>query len=297
MTNSPPARIAIVAGPTASGKSARALERAQAENGVVINADAMQLYDALPVLTAKPTADEQAQAPHCLYGAMHPAEKCTAARWRDLALAEIGAALAAGQTPIICGGTGFYILALTEGLSPIPDVPEEIHRAGIALQRETGNPGFHALLAERDPVMAARLNPGDTQRLIRAWEVLEATGESLAHWQSLPKEGPPTHLSFEFEILTPDRTVLYERIDRRFDAMIEAGVLDEVDDLDARIRSGEVPEDAPIVVAHGFRPLRSYLHGERTLEDAVAQSKQETRNYAKRQFTWWRKQFPLPSAP
>ncbi len=255
-------------------------------NGVIINADSMQVYDALHVLTAQPPADEQAQAPHRLYATLQPGDRCSAPRWRELAMAEIETALENGQTPIIVGGTGFYIKTLMEGLSPIPDVPPEIRAQTMALQKETGNPAFHALLAEKDPVMAGRLNPNDTQRLIRAYEVMQATGKSLAHWQSLPPVGPPAHWRFEKKYVNPDRDTLYARCNARFDQMVETGILDEVAALDALIGNGTVPEKAPITHALGFHPLRTHLHGNMSLDDAIERAKQETRNYAKRQVTW-----------
>lgn len=284
-------RIVLIYGPTASGKSATALDIAEKENGVIINADSMQVYDALHVLTAQPSQEEQEQAPHRLYAVLDPAEKCSAARWREMVLAEIEDAFANNQTPVICGGTGFYIKSLIEGLSPIPDVPDEIRQMAMEIQSELGNPAFHGALTKKDPAMAKKLNPHDTQRLIRAWEVFHATGKSLAYWQSLPKEGPPEDWTFEHHFINPDRDLLRQRINDRFDMMIEAGVLDEVKTLAAKIENGEVPHDAGIIIAHGFRPLRAYLHGECELEDAIEQSKLETRQYAKRQRTWLRNQF------
>lgn len=279
-------RIIVIYGPTASGKSALALQMAAENSGVIINADSMQIYDALPVLTARPSQEDLTQAPHLLYGTLDPAERCSAARWRALAIAEIGRALDSGRIPIVVGGTGFYLKALLEGLSPIPEVPPEIREKATALQAECGNPGFHAELSKRDPAMAARLHPNDTQRLIRAWEVLEATGQSLAEWQALPAEGPPAEWQFEKHFVNPDRAALYERCDQRFETMLSRGALDEVAALGKAIDVGEVPEDAAITHALGFSALRACLRGECTLEDAAARAKQETRNYAKRQVSW-----------
>jgi len=285
-------RIIIIYGPTASGKSALALELATQHNGIIINADSMQIYDALPILTAQPDATERAQAPRRLYAHLPPSAKCSAAAWRDLATAEIESAMARGQTPIIVGGTGFYIKTLMKGLSPMPAVPDDIRATVTSLQQDTGNPGFHALLAAKDPVMAERLNPNDTQRLIRAYEVLEATGESLSHWQSLPAQGPPPHWDFETHFVNPDRETLYDRCNRRFDIMLDRGILDEIKDLLSLIETGSVPADAPITHALGFHPFTRYLRDECALEKAIEQSKQETRNYAKRQLTWFRNQMP-----
>lgn len=290
--NTQASKIIIIGGPTASGKSALALEKAAAENGVIINADSMQVYDALHVLTAQPSKAEQKQAPHKLYALLGPADTCTAAQWRELAVQEIEQALANGQTPIIVGGTGFYIKTLMDGLSPIPAVPPEVRDQVTAQQEEMGNPAFHAALAEKDPVMAGRLNPNDTQRLIRAHEVLEATGKSLSYWQSLPVEGPPAHWQFETHFVNPDRDVLYERCNTRFDAMMDSGILSEVKKLDMMIEAGEVPPDAPITNALGFHPLQAHIHQNCSVEQAIEQAKTETRQYAKRQVTWFRHQMP-----
>ena len=177
-----------------------------------------------------------------------------------------------------------------EGPAPIPEVPPETREQAMARQAELGNPAVHTALSGRDPDMAARLNPNDTQRLVRAWEVLIATGKSLAYWQSLPAEGPPKHWRFETRFVNPYRNILYERCNARFDQMLETGILEEIRALDALITSGAVSPDAAITHALGFHPLRDYLYKQRSLEDAVEQAKQETRNYAKRQLSWLRNQ-------
>lgn len=282
--------IDVILGPTASGKSAKALELAQDKNGVVINADSMQVYDALPILTARPTPQEEALAPHALYGVLPPQEKCTAQRWRDMAIEIIEKTFKNGQHPILAGGTGFYIKALTEGLSPIPDVADDITKSLTKLCEDIGNEAFFEELKQHDPIMAEKLNPSDTQRIIRARAVLEATGQSLAEWQTLPKQKPPANWHFNIDIIKPNRTLLHDKINARLDYMIDLGALDEVTDLSNKIDSGLVPEDAPITKAHGFRPFRKYLKGEWTLEEATEQTKTEIRQYAKRQETWLRNQ-------
>ena len=282
--------VKIIAGPTASGKTAHAIDIGLKEDGVVINADSMQIYDALPMLSAQPDEEERAQIAHYLYAALPPQDKCSAARWRALALAEIDKAHAAGKLPLIVGGTGFYIKALIDGLSPIPDVPDDIRTAAEALQRELGNPGFHAALAEKDPEMAERLHPNDTQRLVRAWEVFAATGKSLAYWQAQPPADMPEDLLFDIMLVMPEKAVLDERCHRRFDRMIAQGVMDEVRELDGLISDGTVPEDAAITNALGFHPLRAYLKEQLSLEEAIERSKIETCQYAKRQGTWFRNQ-------
>jgi tRNA dimethylallyltransferase len=282
--------VHVIAGPTASGKSARALDLADWLGGVIVNADSVQLYDALPILSAAPSLADRRAAPHRLYGVLSPQETCSARQWRDMALREIEDAHAAGQVPLLVGGTGFYLRALTHGFSPIPDIPPEFRSQGATLQAQLGNPGFHSELAARDPLMAARLHPQDTQRLIRAWEVLAFTGRSLAHWQAQDREGPPEGLKFTYEILLPERKTLYGSCDRRFDAMLKAGALDEAACFDEAIRAGVVAHDAPPTRALGFRELQAHLRGRMSLEEAVLRAKARTRQYAKRQTTWLRGQ-------
>jgi tRNA dimethylallyltransferase len=283
-------RVYVMAGPTASGKSARALDLASRINGVVINADSMQVYDALPLLTAQPSAEDRAYIPHRLYGVIDPRTAYSAGNWRERAIIDIKDVLAHGQTPIITGGSGLYIKALMEGFSPIPDIPPDVRQNAIDLQAQLGNPGFHAKLAARDPVMAERFHPFHTARLVRAWEVIEATGKSLAEWQKLPKEKPPAEWIFDVEVILPDRDLLNARCDARFDAMMENGVLDEVEHFSRRLHEADIPPQALINRALGLQPLLSYLRGDMTRDDAVSQAKLETRQYAKRQMTWFRHQ-------
>lgn len=282
--------IHIVAGPTAGGKSSFALKLAAKENGIIINCDSIQIYDDLPLLTAQPTKEEQASAPHLLYGCRHPDNVCSAGEWRNLVMPLIDDATANGQTPIICGGTGLYIKALTDGLSPMPDIPEEIRASTVALQSELGNPAFHAALAKRDPVMAERLHPYHTARLTRAWEVLEATGKSLAEWQAMPREKPPAHWDFRIHKILPDRKLLRERCDKRFDHMMENGAIEECLRFRERMESGDVAEDAPLTKALGFKQICDYLDGIISYEDAIEKAKTLTKQYAKRQTTWFRNQ-------
>ena len=217
-------------------------------NGVIINCDAMQSYNALHCLTAQPDAEEQAQAPHRLYGHLHPSTHYSAADWRANAIREIESAWENNQTPIICGGTGFYLKALTEGLSPIPEIPEEVRKTGIELQIKMGNPSFHEALKKRDPLTAANLDPMNTQRNVRAWEVLEHTGKPLAEWQNEPLIGAPEGWVFQVTALFPDREKSIEKINARLNQMLDCGILDEVRALDSLIQSGEVAEDALIAL-------------------------------------------------
>jgi tRNA dimethylallyltransferase len=278
--------VVILAGPTASGKSALAMAIAREFDGVVINADSMQVYAELRVLTARPSEDDEAQIPHRLYGVLPAAEACSAGHWRELALAEIAQTHNDGKLPIICGGTGLYIKALTEGLSPMPEVPEDIRTACRARLSKQGAATLHAELAARDPVMAGRLEPTDGQRIVRALEVLEATGRSLADWQAAPPDGPPTGLRFITILLMPPRDWLYARCDRRMESMMEEGALDEVRRL---IAMGLDPA-LPAMKALGVKEFAGYLAENIVFDDALSAAQQATRNYAKRQMTWFRNQ-------
>lgn len=247
----------------------------------------MQLYDALPILTAQPSAEDRHAAPHRLYSALPPGATCSAGEWRTRAAAEIETAFAEGRTPLIVGGSGLYISALVKGLSPMPRIPEDIRRAATQKQQELGNAAFHTALAARDPVMAARLDPANTARLIRAWEVLEATGRSLADWQAEPPVPPPAHWRFEIHKIMPERETLYRNCNARFEWMMENGVIEEVENFLTRT---DIPEDRPIRKALGLRPLRDYLEGRISRETAITLAQNETRHYAKRQVTWFRHQ-------
>ncbi len=290
MTHSEP--ISIVVGPTASGKSSYALEIAAAKDGVIINADSMQIYDALHVLSAQPHPEDLELAPHRLYSALQASERCTPQLWRDMVIPEIHSAQNAGKHPILVGGTGLYIRALIEGFSPTPEIPAEARDDAILWQQKLGNPVYHKALSKFDPEMAAQLNPNDTQRLIRAWEVFKSTGKSLAYWQTFPPSGPPEGMTFDIHFINPPREELYERCNMRFDYMLDSGILDEIKALRTQIKDGIAPDDAPITNALGFRVLSDYLDGEISLEDAVDKAKTDTRRYAKRQVTWFRNQLP-----
>jgi tRNA dimethylallyltransferase len=285
-----PVIIHIIAGPTASGKSGLALKLAHEHNGVIINCDSMQVYDALHVLTAQPSKDDRAVIPHKLYSVLQPDEECSAGIWRDMAEAEIENAITEDRTPIICGGTGLYIKVLMEGLSPIPKIPKEVREAANKRQQELGNPGFYEEIKERDPESAARFHPQHTARLIRAWEVLAATGRTLSEWQRKAKKAPPAHWNFEIHKVMPEREELYRRCDERFVKMLENGALEEVRKLSAEIDNGDVPPEALIAKALGYTHLRDYLHGKIAREKAIELGRTETRQYAKRQMTWFRNQ-------
>ncbi len=276
--------LLLVGGPTASGKSRLALALAAAHSGTVICADSMQVYGDLRVLTARPRDDEMALAPHALYGVLDGAERCSAARWCTLARAEIARAHAAGRLPILVGGTGLYFKALLHGLAPVPPIPQAVRDAARALHARLGAARFHAALAARDPAMAARLSPTNTQRVLRAYEVIEATGRSLAAWQEAPHEryGGPV----ETLIVEPPRAELYAACERRWAAITEGGGIAEVEALLAR---GLDPA-LPVMKALGVREIAQYLAGAITREEASRRAMQATRRYAKRQSTWFRHQ-------
>lgn len=277
--------LVIVAGPTASGKSGLAAVIAETFGGTVINADSMQVYQELRILTAQPDAAALARAPHRLYGFLPGSEACSAGRWRARALAEIDRAWEGGRLPIVVGGTGLYLRALERGLSPVPAVPPEVREAARTHHAALGGQAFHAALAERDPETAARLHPGDAQRLIRAWEVLEASGRSLADWQRESGGRGLTCRRLRL-VLAPPRAILYAACDRRFLDMMAAGALDEV----RRLLALRLDPSLPVMKALGVPHLARHLAGEMTLEEAVAAAQQATRRYAKRQMTWLRTQ-------
>ena len=278
--------ILLVGGPTASGKSRLALAVAEEFRGTLINADSMQIYRDLAVLTARPGAAEIARAPHRLFGVLDASELCSAARWLSLAEAEIAAAAREGRLPIVVGGTGLYLKALLKGLAPVPDIPEEVRHAARALHKDLGGARFHAALAERDPDAAARLNPADRQRLIRAYEVVAATGRSLMDWQRA--QARATRPAVAAVLLLPPRASLNAAIDARFAAMAHGGALEEV----RAIMAQPLSPDLPALKAVGLRELARHLRGEIPLEVAISDAQQASRRYAKRQMTWLRTQMP-----
>ena len=275
-------RAILIAGPTASGKSAIALAVAEKLGGVVVNADSMQVYSDLRILSARPSDADETRAPHALYGCVPAAEAYSVGRWlKDVSRAIVGAKRR-GQVPIITGGTGLYFKALLEGLSPIPEIPPVIRdywrgKGGSLCAEE-----LHKLLSERDPEMARRLRPSDPQRVIRALEVLDATGCSLAEWQNEPGEPvlPEEHTRRFF--VSPPREALYARVDRRFDSMLESGALEEV----RALAEQNLDPGLPAMRALGVLPLMRMLAGNMTQDEAIWRTKTDTRRYAKRQLTW-----------
>jgi tRNA dimethylallyltransferase len=280
------APLVVVAGPTASGKSRIAIAVAEAFDGVVINADSMQVYRELRVLTARPTPEDEARVPHRLFGCVQASERCSAGRWRRLAMVEIAAARADGRRPVIVGGTGLYLQALTAGIAPVPEVPDHIRAEALALYERLGGDAFRDELAAVDPAAAARLPASDRQRLMRAWEVVRATGRTLSEWQERQTPGVTAEIGGPTlaVVLLPPREQLYRTIDARFDAMLAAGAIDEV----RRLLALGLDPTLPAMKAFGVREIAAYLAGSMTLEAAATAAKQGSRQYAKRQMTWLR---------
>jgi tRNA dimethylallyltransferase len=281
-------KAVLIAGPTASGKSALALQLAQKTGGVVINTDSMQVYRDLRVLTARPTPKEESAVPHRLYGYVDASVNFSAGAWVADAARVLTGARAQNRLPIFAGGSGLYFKALTRGLSAVPPIPPEIRESVRARLERDGVEALHAELARHDAVASERLKPRDRTRIARALEVVEATGRSLTDWhrEGLPPILPPGEFTALF--LSAEREVLYARIDARFDAMLTAGALEEVAALAAR----NLDPLLPAMKAHGVPALIRHLRGELTLEEAAIIGRADTRHYAKRQFTWFRHQLP-----
>lgn len=275
-------RAVLIAGPTASGKSALAIALAHERNGVVVNADAMQVYRELRILTARPSEEDEFQVPHRLYGHVSGADSYSVARWLADATAEIEAVWRSGRVPIITGGTGLYYKALEQGLADIPLIPPDITEKWRAAKGD-----LHAELARRDEGAAAKLNPNDRQRIIRALEVFEGTGRPLDHWQrAAQSQAMLGGAQVERIFLNPDRKTLYARVDDRFARMVREGGVEEVKALLALgLDTGK-----PIMKAIGVREIAAFLSGWRGLDDAIAAGQTATRQYIKRQLTWWRNQ-------
>ena len=280
-------KVALIAGPTASGKSALALMLAEARGGTVINADSAQVYRDLRIVTARPSAEEEARAPHRLFGHVDAADTgYSAVRWASEARDAIDAAVAAGSLPILVGGTGLYLRTLIDGIAPVPAIDPAIRAAVRAMPVADA----YAALAAADPAQAAGLDAADTTRIARALEVIRATGRSIAEWRREQVGGIGGGIDLRPLILLPPRAWLDERIDRRFAAMVDDGATAEVAALTAR---EDVAPDAPVRRAIGVPELAAAASGASTLDEAVARAALATRRYAKRQYTWFRNQPPL----
>jgi len=287
MVNAKPP-VVLIAGPTASGKSALALRFAERTGGAIVNADSAQIYRDLPILSAAPSPDDRSRAEHLLYGTRDGAEPCSAAEWAALAKAEIARLHKEQRLPSLVGGTGLYLRTLLDGIAPVPPIDPHI-RTEVRAASVTDN---LSELGERDPAAAARLNAADTTRIARALEVVKSTGRTLAEWQEKREGGIGDAIDLKPLILLPPRPWLHERCDRRFAAMVELGAVAEVEALLAR----NLDPQLPVMRAIGVPELRSLLRGELTEQQAIAAGQQATRQYAKRQYTWFAHQ-PPPDWP
>lgn len=281
--------LALIAGPTASGKSDLAVRLALqlAERGqdvAVINADSAQVYADLAVLSARPTEAEMQGVEHCLFGTWDGASPCSAADWARAAKQEIARLHSEDTLPILVGGTGLYIRTLLEGIAPVPEIAPDV-RAEV---RALPTPDAYAALQQEDPDRAAALNPADTTRIARALEVVRSTGHPLTHWQQQSEGGIADAVCLHPALLLPDRAWLYDRCDRRFAMMLDKGACEEVERLLAR----KLDPDLPVMRAIGVREVSAMIAGEISRQEALEAGAQATRNYAKRQYTWFRGQFP-----
>ncbi len=289
----PPPTLYLIGGPTASGKSALAMDIARRENGVIINADAMQVYKGLPILTSQPTPEEKREIPHKLYEVVDPSERSSVAVWLIKAQEAIQSALREKRTPIVVGGTGLYFKALLEGIAEIPDIPDDVRANTQEIYDKLGPDAFRAELAKADPESAVRLKPNDRQRLIRAYEVVRYTGRPLGHWQTAkPAHQPAPPLGREKYdlrpiLLMPDREKLYATCNARFLGMMKMGAPDEVRALMAR----SLDPGLPAMKIIGVPELNAHFKGDVSREEATLKAQQATRNYAKRQITWFKNQW------
>ena len=272
----------LIAGPTASGKSAFAMDVAESVGGVIVNADSMQVYRELRILTARPARDDENRIPHELYGHVAGVTPYSVGRFLEDARQAIARIRQAGKTPIVVGGTGLYFKGLLEGLSPIPPIDPNVRTKWRGIGDTEGAPALHRALSARDPQMAATLMPGDTQRLVRALEVIESTGKSLLDWQKT--QGTPTVSTARCAkwVISPPRDALYAACNDRFEQMLARGAIAEVEEL----LSLQLSSDLPIMRALGVAPLAQFIAGDVTLSDATSRAQTETRQYAKRQQTW-----------
>jgi tRNA dimethylallyltransferase len=277
----------LIGGATASGKSALALRLAQALDGEIVNADSMQIYADLRVLTARPSEAETARAPHHLYGVADGADVWSVGRWLRAAADVLDGIAARGRPAVVVGGTGLYVRALTQGLAEIPDVPAEVHLQTQGMWDEGGEAAVRRALKAADPVGEAKIEAGDRQRLLRALAVVSFTGRPLSMWQAqtTPLLAPD---AWRGVVVEPDRATLYAQCDARFSAMLDAGGLEEAKALLSR----QLDPRSPILKAVGVRELARFFDGEIALSAAIAEARQATRNYAKRQLTWFRNQTP-----
>jgi tRNA dimethylallyltransferase len=276
--------VALIAGPTASGKSALALALAELADAVLINADSAQVYREFPVLSAAPTPQDRERADHRLYGFRDGADPCSAADWAEMATTEIAGVHASGRLPILVGGTGLYLRTLLDGIAPVPTIDADVRKRVRAATLEDNL----AALQKADPDAAGRLNAKDSTRIARALEVALSTGRTLADWQTRREGGIAGDISLKPIVLLPPRPWLYERCDRRFEVMVESGAVEEVRALLER----KLDPSVPVMRAIGVREIAAFLSGAITREEMISRGQQATRNYAKRQYTWFAHQPP-----
>ena len=284
MASKPKPPLALIAGPTASGKSALALELAQQIGGVIVNADSAQIYAGIPVLSAAPTAEELRDVEHRLYGVLDGATPCSAADWAEMAKREVADIHRSGRIPILVGGTGLYLRTLLGGIAPVPQIDPEVRRRVRESSREENRQKLEAL----DREAAERLKPGDTTRISRALEVILSTGRTLAEWQKDRQGGIADAVELRPLILLPPRNWLYARCDERFVRMFDGGAVQEVE----RLLAGNLNPNLPILRAIGVPAMAASLRGELSRAEAIAAGQQATRRYAKRQYTWFAHQPP-----
>lgn len=286
-------KIHIVFGPTASGKTEYAVQLAQNFDSVIINGDSMQIYKEIPIITNQPTLEERQGIPHLLFGYRSILENSNLSDWLNKTAPVIRQTLDIGKTPIVTGGTGMYLRALIDGVSEIPEISDEIRTETRNLMNEIGAEKFHQLLQEKDPIAAEKIKPKDSQRLSRAYEVIEETGVSITEWNKKPnKKYFDEAQEFEIHFLDKPRDEVYDKINKRFEKFVEIGALNEAQKANEIFKNSGLSKNEllalPAYKAHGLRELINYLNGEITLEKAIEQGQQVTRNYAKRQLTFWR---------
>lgn len=278
--------VIIIAGPTASGKSSLAIDLALSLDGEVINADSMQVYNELSILTARPNANDSIRVPHHLFGVIPAGQRCSTGRWLEMCMEAIRDVWSRNKLPVLVGGTGLYFKALTEGLASIPEIDPEVVKSEQAHYHQIGAQAFRKQLFNVDPTTASRLPASDIQRLVRASAVFKATGRTLTEWQQQQSPGPALKANFITVALIPERDHLYDSINQRFDAMMKAGAIEEVKALKAL----NLDPSLPAMKALGVPDLLAYVDGQVSLEEATEKSAQRSRNYAKRQLTWLRHQ-------
>lgn len=285
-------KIHIVFGPTASGKTEYSVELAQKFNSVIINGDSMQIYKEIPIITNQPAMEERKDVPHLLFGYKCILERSDINSWLEKIVHVINQTIKVGKVPIVAGGTGMYLKALIEGISEIPEIPEDIKMEVRDMMAKIGPEKMHELLREKDPRAADKLKPGDSQRISRAYEVIEYTGVSISEWNEKPNKKFFDDAEFEIHFLDKPREEVYDRINKRFEKFVESGAIFEAKKAKEIFENSGFTETElnglPAYKAHGLRELIWYLDGKMSLQEAIARGQQVTRNYAKRQMTWWR---------